>query len=96
MQGDRGFSSHSQRASVYFLNYVQSEEVTQPRRDDSAVHAPQCDPRSCCRVTNGNAKIRAEFFKCKEVGSIMTFLFSCLAIQREAFLFPLSLRLAYN
>lgn len=54
--------------------------------------------RSCCGlfpvwslllsgVTNGNAKIRTGVFKCKEVGRIMTFLFSCLAIHREAFLF---------
>lgn len=38
-------------------------------------------------VTNGNAKIRTGVFKCKEVGRIMTFLFSCLAIHTEAFLF---------
>lgn len=37
-------------------------------------------------VTNGNAKIRTGVFKCKEVGRIMTFLFSCLAIHTEAFL----------
>lgn len=40
-----------------------------------------------CGVTNGNAKIRTGVFKCKEVGRIMTFLFSCLAIHTEAFLF---------
>lgn len=53
---------------------------------DCDMDSSQCDLCSS-GVTNGNAKIRTGVFKCKEVGRIMTFLFSCLAIHTEAFLF---------